>query len=544
MRVFYLLLLLSLVIWLGVFGKGESLAGPGQAKSTVPVKDVLYNVRNYGAAGDGVVKDTRAIQRAIDQASVAGGGTVYFPPGKYISGTIILKSNVTLHLEKGATLLASPDSTHYPHIWPKFKSYTDNYVSQALIYAERQENIGITGYGTIDGQGEHWQWRQYGNRPYVIRFVECRYVQIENVRMRNSPMWMQQYLACSFVTIRGIHVWNHSTYNNDMIDIDCCSNVTVSDCWGNSDDDALTLKSTGPRVTENVTITNCVLGSRCNAIKMGTESTGGFKNITISNCTIDSHHRGKGFYGYNLGSTGLSLEMVDGGTLENITVSNITMKGVRSPLFLRLGNRARPHTEGVEKPGVGIFRNVVISNIIATELDTLGCSILGIPGHAIENVTLSNIRMRFPGGGTTEDAEKVLPEQEDGYPDASRFGTLPAWGFFCRHVDGLRISNIDLEVAGQEQRPAMVFDDVKNLYLDGFSEEKKTGGAGRTIMLRNVRGALIRGCRPHTASRSFLRLEGETSDVSAVGNDLGGLEEKFEFGDGVSRSALFQSGNR
>ena len=461
----------------------------------------LLSITSYGAVGDGEVLETAAIQKAVDAIHESGGGTVYFPPGKYVSGTIILKSNVTLHLERGAILLGSPDSTHYTAIRPQFRSYTDNYVSKALIYAEKQENIGITGYGTINGQGENWQWRDYGTRPYVIRFVECKHVNIENVRMRNSPMWMQQYLSCEFVNIRGIHVWNHSTYNNDMIDIDCCRNVTISDCWGDSDDDALTLKSTGPRPTENVTITNCVLSSRCNAIKMGTESTGGFKNITISNCTINSHHTDKGFYGYNLGSSGISLEIVDGGTLENITISNITIKGVRSPLFLRLGNRARPYTEGAEKPGVGTFRNVVISNIIATELDTFGCSILGIPGHPIENVTLSNIRMRFPGGGTTEDAEKVLGEQEDGYPDASRFGRLPAWGFYCRHVQGLRMSDIDLECESEDQRPILYFDDVRDLDLSGLAGKITAPRHEAMVVLRDVMNALFRGLRtpPETA---------------------------------------------
>jgi polygalacturonase len=461
-----------------------------------PISDNLFFITSYGATGDGKVLETVAIQKAVDAAHAAGGGTVCFPAGKYLSGTIILKSNVNLYLERGAILLGSPDSTHYNEIWPKFRSYTDNYVSKALIYAESQNNIGITGYGTIDGQGENWQWRDYGTRPYVIRFVDCKHVDIENVHMRNSPMWMQHYLYCDFVNIRGINVWNHSTYNNDMIDIDCCRNVTVSDCWGDSDDDALTLKSTGPRPTENVTITNCVLSSRCNAIKMGTESTGGFKNISISNCTINSHHKGKGFYGYNLGSTGISLEIVDGGTLENITISNITIKGVRSPLFLRLGNRARPYTKTAEKPDVGTFSNVVISNIIATELDTFGCSILGTPGHPIENVTLSNIRMRFPGGGTKEDAEKALPEQEQGYPDASRFGRLPAWGFYCRHVQGLRMSGIDLECESDDQRPMLYYDDVRDLDLNGISGKITSPGHEAMVVLKEVLNVSFMGLRP------------------------------------------------
>ncbi len=472
----------------------------------------VYNIKTFGATGDGVTLETTAIQKAVDAAHQSGGGTVWFPPGKFLSGTILLKSNVTLHLERGATLLGSTDSTDYPHYWPEFKSYTDNYFSQALIYAEGQENIGITGYGTIDGQGENWQWKKYGNRPNVIRMVECKYINIENIRLRNSPMWMQHYLACDFLTVRGIHVWNHSTYNNDMIDIDGCRNVIISDCYGDSDDDAMTIKSTGPRATENVTISNCVLSSRSNAIKMGTESTGGFKNISISNCVVDSRHEGKGFYGYNRGISGISLEIVDGGTLENITISNITIRGVRAPLFLRLGNRARQYTPGAEKPGVGTFRNVVINNIVATDVDTFGCSVMGIPGYEIENVTISNVRISFPGGGTKEDAERLLPEQEDAYPDADRFGKLPAWGFFCRHVRGLRLSNINIEAEGADMRPALKFDDVHDLDLDGVSAEW-TGQPGKTmVVLKDVKNALLRGLRPEDGTRAYLK-QGECKGI-------------------------------
>ncbi|RLB13008.1 MAG: glycoside hydrolase, partial [Deltaproteobacteria bacterium] len=346
---------------------------------------VVFNVRDYGAAGDGETKDTEAIQRAIDAAHQAGGGRVYFPAGRYLSGTIFLKSLVTLDLEAGATLLGSTDTADFPKIVPKFRSYTDNYVSQSLIYAEDRHDIAITGKGTIDGQGQAFQWKKYGNRPYVIRFVSCKHVLVEGIKMRNSPMWMQHYLGCEFVTVRGIHVYNHSTYNNDMIDIDCCRNVLISDCYGNSDDDAMTLKSTADRPTENVTITNCVLGSGCNAIKMGTESNGGFKNISITNCVIDSWYGKKGFYALPKGISGIALEIVDGGTMENITISNISIKNVHVPLFLRLGNRARPFKKGMEKPGMGAFRNVVINNIVAAGVEKIGCSITGLPGYPIRN---------------------------------------------------------------------------------------------------------------------------------------------------------------
>ena len=503
-----------------------------------------FSVKDFGVIGDGRAKDTQAIQQAIDAAHRAGGGTVYFPPGKYLSGTLYLKNSVTLYLEEGSVILGSTEIADFPEIVSKFRSYTDNYVTQSLIYAEDRHDIAITGSGTIDGQGAAYPDRSYLGRPYVIRFVECRHILVEGIRLRNSPMWMQHYLACDFVTIRGIHVYNHCTYNNDMIDIDCCRNVHISDCYGNSDDDALTLKSTADRPTENVTITNCVLGSRCNAIKMGTESNGGFKNIAITNCVINSKYEKKGFYGGLTGSSGISLELVDGGTLENITISNISMKNVKVPIFLRLGNRARPFKKEMEKPGMGSFRNVVLSNIIATEVGEVGCSITGLPGHPIENVSLSNIRITFPGGGTAADAERQIPELAEKYPEGTMFGTLPAYGFFCRHVDGLRFSNIDIEAQQPEHRPAVLCDDVLNLEVAGFSEEKSGSGSPAMFVLKDVSQAAFRACRPAAGSRTFLRLEGKTARVSVFGNDLSRVISPFEFGESVPESAIFQAANK
>ncbi|MBN2288448.1 MAG: glycoside hydrolase family 28 protein [Candidatus Glassbacteria bacterium] len=527
---------------LTAFSAAMCLAACTLAAAGVP-PGTLYNVRDYGAAGDGEARDTPAIQQAVDAASSAGGGTVYFPPGKYLSGTIFLKSLATLHLETGATLLGSTDISDFPQTRPKFRSYTDKYVSQSLIYAEGQHDIAITGSGTIDGQGQAFQWKEYGNRPDVIRMVSCTHVHLEGIRLQNSPMWMQHYLDCEFITVRGIHVFNHSTYNNDMIDIDCCRNVRISDCYGNSDDDALTLKSTADRPTENVVVTNCVLGSGCNAIKMGTESNGGFKNISITNCVIDSWYGKKGFYALPRGIGGIVLEIVDGGTMENITISNIDIRNVHVPLFLRLGNRARPFKQDMEKPGMGSYRNVVISNIIATGLDKAGCSITGLPGHPIRGVTLSNLRLTFPGGGTAEDYRRAVPELEDQYPEAVMFGTLPAWALYCRHVEGLRLENLDLVLEGADSRPALVFDDVRGLDLDGLTEKRQDSPSAPLMVLRDVAGAGFRACRPVDSTPVFLLLEGAVQRIMASGNDLSGVTKPFELGPGVPVGALFQGGN-
>ena len=468
---------------------------------------------------------------------------MYFPPGKYLSGTIFLKSLVTLYLETGSTLLGSTDIADFPPTRPKFRSYTDTYVNQSLIFAEDQHDLGLAGRGTIDGQGQAYPWKEYVNRPDVIRFVTCTQVHVEDIHLRNSPMWMQHYLDCEFVSVRGIHVFNHSTYNNDMIDIDCCRNVIISDCYGNSDDDALTLKSTADKPTENVTVTNCVLGSGCNAIKMGTESNGGFKNISITNCVIDSWYGKKGFYALPKGIAGLVLEIVDGGTLENITISNIDIKNVHVPLFLRLGNRARPFKPDMEKPGIGEYRNVVISNITARDVEKIGCSITGMPGHPIKGVTLSNLRFTFPGGGAEEDYQRKVEELADQYPEAVMFGTLPAYGIYCRHVDGLRLENLDFELESADQRPALLFEDVQNLDLAGLTEKRPGTSASPALVLRDVAWASIRGCRPAAASSVFLLLQGNSSRVSVMGNDLSRVARPFQFGQGLDSSVTYQSGN-
>jgi glycosyl hydrolase family 28 len=519
-----------------------TLAGVQLFAAGPPLKK--FDVMEFGAAGNGQAKETRAIQQAVDAAHAAGGGTVYFPPGRYLSGTVILKSYVTLYLETGAALLGSTDSLDFPHFRPKFRSFTDGYVSQSLIYAEDQEEIGIAGGGTIDGQGQAFQWKKYGNRPDVIRMVTCRHVTIQDVHLRNSPMWMQHYLGCEFVTIRGLNVINHSTYNNDMIDIDCCRNVTISDCYGNTDDDALTFKSTADHPTENVTVTNCVLGSGCNAIKMGTESNGGFKNISITNCVIDSWIGKKGFYALPKGIGGVVLEIVDGGTMENVTISNISIKNVMVPLFLRLANRARKFKPEMETPGKGTYRNVTISNIIATGVDLYGCSITGMPDNPIKGVSLSNLRFEFPGGGTEKHFSRPVPEKEKDYPEAIMFDELPSWGFYVRHAEGIRFNGLDLVLKGGDVRPALIFEDVRDLSIDGFRETRIGKGLAPTVILRDVSDAMLRGCRPDAGSPAFLGLEGRISDVSVMNNDLSRVPEPLRIPEEMDRSAVFLSGNR
>jgi len=501
---------------------------------------VTINARDCGAVGNGVQLDTKAIQTAIDNCAAAGGGSVLLEGGRFLSGTIYLRSHVMLRVEAGATLLGSTNVSDYPHNIPALRSYTDNYVKQSLIAGENLENVGLVGDGLIDGQGASFAKkpkRPYEDRPYLIRLVNCRDVRVEGLRLQNSAMWMQHYLACEHVTVRGIHVWNFSNANNDGIDLDGCKDCLVSQCVFESDDDGITLKSTLDRPTECVTVSDCVARSHCNAIKLGTESNGGFKDITIANCVVTSPRGERLVGGKARGLSGISLELVDGGQLERISIANITIHGVSVPLFLRLGDRARPFKKDMQPPPIGSFHNVVINNIVATDVGKYGCSITGQPGHPIENVLLSNLAFTFEGGGERELTEKEVPERSKQYPECTMFGELPAYGFYARHVKGLRISNVLLRTSAPDLRHAMVVDNVENLAIDGLDAGFSTGAAPM-LKLAQTRDVIIRGCQPQAKEGTFLQLLGDaTSNVTLIANDFAGVKQPAEVGKDVPAGA-------
>jgi len=503
----------------------------------------VYEVTRYGAVPDGTKVSTAAIQEAIDACATDGGGVVSFPPGSFLTGTLYLKNHVHLRVEQGATLLGSTSLADYPVNKCKYVSRSDEYTARALIWGEGLEDVGITGLGTLDGQGSAFKGREAGKddlagittsleedgrytphkryfaRPYLIRLVSCSDVLVENVTLRNSAMWMQHYLDCDFLVVRGINVFNHGCANNDMIDIDGCRNVVVSDCVGDSDDDALTLKSTGAKATEHVVISNCILRSHCNAIKMGTESAGGFKDIAISNCVIQRSSVTTGDHaGRFEGLAGVALELVDGGAMERVSISNLVIEGTTAPLFMRLGNRGRAPKPSDAAPAVGTFRNVSISNVVATGASVTGCAIAGIPGHCIQDVTLSNIRVRFAGGGREREPGDV-PEVEDKYPESAMFGELPAYGFYIRHVQGLRAQGLDLGYEAPDPRPAIVCDDVSGLRLEGMQTQAEPGSATQVLM-KNTRDALVTGCTA-AAVKAFATETGNCEDIRLMNNDLG-----------------------
>lgn len=483
----------------------------------------VLNVLDFGAAANGTQLDTKKIQSAVD-ACPSPGGVLYFPPGTYLSGTIFLKSNICLVLELGATLLASADLKDYPSVRPaSVRSYTDNYVRHSLLYGEALDHITITGGGTIDGQGAMFQG-QYPKRPYIIRLIKCTNVEVSGIHLMNSPMWVQHYLECSHVYLHGLTVHSVCNANNDGIDLDACNKVRVSNCDIVSGDDAIVLKSTTENPCQNIAVSNCVISSNSNALKLGTESTGGFRNITMSNCTI-----------YDTNLSGIAVESVDGGTLEDVNVSNITMRNVKSAIFLRLGNRGRPIYEAAPHRPVGAFRNVTITNVLAEGADKIGSAIVGLPDHPIENVTLQNIRVEYEGGGTKEDATREVPEKEGAYPEYPSFGVLPAYGFYCRHVRGLRLNNVHVALKKSDDRPAFVCDEVSCLGVTGLQADN----SDPVILLRNTRRAVLSGNFSPEGNRVFVRAEGRaTANIRLSGNDLSSAATQTECGAGATLDAF------
>ena len=500
-------------------GAVAALTAPVVADARAPQRGASFDVRAFGAAGDGQRLDTTSLQAAVEACAGTGGGTVRFPAGNYLSGTLFLKSNVTLWLEAGAVVLGSANLKDYPPRTPAFRSYTDvNYVEHSLLYAERVEHVSIVGPGVIDGQGQAKAWQlghgraSYKRRPFLIRMIECRQVTLRDVTLRNAPMWVQHYLACDDLLLDDLTVDSVVNANNDGVDVDCCRRVRIANCRIRSGDDAIVLKSTAPRACEQVVVMNCELSSDCNAFKCGTESTGGFRDIAVSNCII-----------HDTRLSGIALEMVDGGTLEGVTISNLRIVRTRNPIFLRLGNRARPYlasgpgggsgTHAIEPgmaiPSVGHFRNVQLAHISGEGGDIVGCALAGLRGHPLEDIRLAGLRLAFGGGGRTADVSRPIPEREEVYPEYSMFGRLPAYGLFCRHVRGLVLDGVELASVSPDQRPALVGDDVEKVELSGW---RATGSPDAPeILLRNVRDLWIHSSRPAPMSAVLVRVEGDAS---------------------------------
>ncbi len=484
------------------------------------------NIKDFGAKGDSSFKNTIIIQKLIDSANAVGGGTVLIPKGVFVTGTIKMKSNVCLFLERGAKLCGATDKSDYPLLSSKYKFVHDSVNITALIFADHVSNISITGYGTIDGVGGAPLF-DYRNkikllpRPMIIRFVKCNNVLINGTTLKNSANWVQQYVVCTNVKIQDINVHSFVNKNNDGLDIVGGNNISISGSTIYADDDGICLKTLTTDPLEYVTITNCIIASNCNAIKMGTESLGDFKNIVITNCVIRKSGVMIPLYMRDIGLCGIALETVDGADVENIIVSDIVISGVYTPLFVRLGNRARgQELIAPDQKKVGTMKNIAITNITGIAERPPEASITGIPGHNIEGLTLQNISITIPGGYNKMLIVDTVPECEKDYPEVKMFGSkLPSYGLFIRHVRNLTLNNVRLYFIQEDVRPAIIFDDVKHVVLNNV--KCNTTGQSKMIRIINSSDFSITLSGTLNTALAFLSLEGKsTSNIRISDCDL------------------------
>lgn len=516
--------------------------------------EATKSIVDYGARPDGRTMNTRAIQRAIDDAAQAG-GVVHVPAGKFLTGRVDLRSRVTLYLDEGCVLLGSTNLKDYEG--------GDGSSQRHLIYAGNLEDVALAGPGTIDGQGAAF-WEPSGKAPLpasqawadvashalkpkssgrpspMILFANCRGVRVDGVRLENSAGWTLHMLNCDSVRITGIAVRNPvNGPNTDGIDMTGCQDAVVSGCSVETGDDALCLKSEGssgaePRLVKNITVTNCTLCTCCNGFKLGTSSEGGFENVVFSNSVIQN---GPVPLGERVIS-GIALEVIDGGWIDGVQVSGIRMERTRTPIFIRLGNRKRVR----DYPQHGL-RRVTIENIQASE-SVLASSITGIPGDAVEEIALTGLRIENLLRAQPDSFGPAVPEKETAYPEARMFGMLPASGLYVRHARNLRMKDIEFSTSSGESRSTLVFDDVDGVHIAGLKSTPVSGSAP-VVSLMDARNVEIADSTAPAGIQTFLGASGQnSSNIVLAGDDLRAAHHAFESANDVPPQAVTVTGSR
>jgi len=504
-----------------------SLAGTTAALAATgrPEPGGGVNVKTKGAVGDGTADDTAAIQRAIDAAR--GAGTVILPTGIYRSGTLHLQSGLTLHLEPGAVLLASPDDDDFaPPDTPKHHTFADletSDFSHALLAGTDLTDVTITGGGTIDGNRSE----RGGPKPIALR--RCRRVRIAGVRVLNAPNYAVSLLGCDKVEIDGVTV---DRAHADGIDPDCCTDVRIVNCTVDAADDGICLKASHAlgqrRTTERVIVSDCTIRSSSNALKLGSESSSGFRDVTFRRCTLLGRHAPEVPRAI-AEAGGVAIEMVDGGVLERVSVSDITMLDVPVPLFVRLANRG----SGPSTRGPGTLRNLTIRRIVATGVQGTS-SITGLRDVPIEGVTLRDVLLSAaPAAGEADLVGLGVPEAPGGYPRPDMFGPLPAHGLYCRHVKGLSLARVTLTSGVADVRPGLVLDDVVDTTIDGLATKGTRPGV--MVWMHDARRVAVRGLTAPPGIGPDLRVTGSESGEIAL---AAAAAARVERGPGVAASVL------
>lgn len=444
-----------------------------------------YNASFFGIKSNGITLNTTSIQKAIDYIHENDGGRLVFSVGRYVTGTIYLKSNVSIHLKEGAVLVGSLNPFDYNR---------HGYWS-GMVMAFEQENIGITGKGVIDGRGYEVAQNvlimvqkgiikgygmdndrpKEGLRPQNIYMQKCKNITIKGIHINNPASWNQHYEQCTNLLVENISVDSKNYWNNDGIDLTDCDSVIIRNSYFDASDDGICIKTQRPPASsQNIEIHNNVIRSSASGIKFGTYSFNNFKNIKITNNTVYDTYR-----------SAITFASVDGGSIENIVVDSLKAINTGNIIFLRIGER--------RKGKKGSMKNISISNVYgevaATKADAgysyegpvehlprniSPASIVGMPDVAIENITLKNIEINYPGGGNPNYAKVGLdeldkvPELVDSYPEFSMFKELPAWGFYIRHAKGITFENVTLNCDKKDYRTAVVLDDVHDVNFTGL----------------------------------------------------------------------------
>ncbi|HEX8429239.1 glycoside hydrolase family 28 protein [Hymenobacter sp.] len=440
-----------------------------------------FNITSYGAKPDGETNNGEAIQKAIDEAATRG-GRVVVPAGQFVTGPLHLKSGVELHLNRGAFLLGSTKRLDY-----------SAEKGMAMLIADSQQNLAITGQGVIDGQGrqliqnllellragtlEDPEWKikrpTERNRTHLINFDNCNGVRITGVTLKDASSWVQAYRQCRNMVFDSIRVESTAYWNNDGIDFVDCRNVRLTNSFFNTADDGICLKSEdASRSCDSIYVADCTVRSSASAFKLGTGSLGGFRRITVRNLTV-----------YDTFRSAIALEAVDGAVLEDIDIRNVMGRNTGNAIFIRLGQRKVGAPAGtvrrvyianvkVEVPAGKPDKGYEIEGPVYKEPHNVNpSSVTGLPGHPVQDVTLENIDITYAGGANKTvayaslDSLSVVPERAPNYPEFSMFGELPAYGFYVRHAEGLTLKNVRIRTTGPDYRPALVFDDVQKLTL-------------------------------------------------------------------------------
>lgn len=469
--------------------------------AVMPLSARDYYASEFGIKSNGTTLNTTSIQKAIDFISEQGGGRLCFKVGRYLTGTIHIKSNVTIDLGEGAVLVGSPNPYDYDKVdW-----------APAFIAAENAENIAITGLGVIDGNGREvannflaqvaagfikdpLKLGRVADRPHGILLVNCKNVLVEGINVRSAACWTFTVDRCTNLHINKVTVDSRAFWNNDGIDVVDCKDAVIENCFVNAADDGICLKSHKAQYCDdNIIVRNNVITSSASGIKFGTFGVGGFRNIQCINNTV-----------YDTFRSAIAIESVDGGVTENVLVDGLKSLNTANPIFLIVGQRRGANKSSME--------NVTIRNVYAEvpvdkpdygvdyEGPTLEdmprnvgpCVIVGLKDQTVKNVTIENVEIKFPGGGDptyakvgTNELDKV-PEMPTAYPEFSQFKELPAWGLWIRHAENVTFKNVKLSAAAKDYRPAVVIDDVVNSDFRGI-KATAPGLKGRIFQAKNCK---------------------------------------------------------